>query len=78
MFNANMPIVVMRDNNNNNNNNNSNISTQKERLSYGTGCLVMDGMSSIEIDIGGIYLSLPVSTETVSTGSTSVPLGLEE
>ena len=38
----------------------------------------MDGMSSIEIDIGGIYLSLPVSTETVSTGSTSVPLGLED
>ena len=51
---------------------------QKERSSIGTGCLVMEGMSTVEIDVGGIYLSLPVSTETVSTGGTSVPLGLED
>ena len=50
----------------------------KDRSSGGAGCLVMEGLSTVEIDVGGIYLSLPVSTETVSTGGTSVPLGLED
>ena len=60
------------------NNTTNSILIQKERSSIGTGCLEMEGMSTVEIDVGGIYLSLPVSTETVSTGGTSVPLGLED
>lgn len=37
----------------------------------------MDGVSSIEVDTGGIFLSVPVSTEVISTGGTH-PLSLDD
>ena len=40
------------------------------------GMLIMDGLSSIEVDTGGFYLLLPVSTEILSMDSN--PLGTED
>jgi hypothetical protein len=37
----------------------------------------MDGVSSIEVDTGGIFLSVPVSTEVISTGGAH-PLSLDD
>jgi hypothetical protein len=42
-----------------------------------SGCLLMDGVSSIEVDTGGIFLSVPVSTEVISTGGAH-PLSLDD
>lgn len=53
-------------------------SSSNSSNSRGTsGSLLMDGMSSIEVDTGGLFLSVPVSTEVVSTGGAH-PLSLDD
>lgn len=52
-------------------------SSSSSNLLRSSKCLLMDGVSSIEVDTGGIFLSVPVSTEVISTGGAH-PLSLDD